>query len=245
MTLDTRHWPLALLTAALLHAVAAIAWMVPSDDQAGEAVSETGIEVMLGDDGSANDDMPTPEAEPEPEPTPVPPKPQPTPKPVPPEPQPTPPQAAAPQPAAATAEPPPEAAPQPAAVSTVAEATEAAAAPAPPPPPKSGGGVAGGATAARKQSYFGELAAHLARHQRYPVEARRRKVSGVVTLHFRFNAKGDVTEFAVTKSAGHRLLDDEAIAMLKRAQPLPPIPEELGADSINISLPIEFSLRRK
>jgi outer membrane biosynthesis protein TonB len=33
--------------------------------------------------------------------------------------------------------------------------------------------------------------------------------------------------------------------MLKRAQPLPPIPAELEADVISINLPIDFSLIRR
>lgn len=246
---DSRHWALALLIATVIHASIGIGWMLPADDDGAEVSGDTGIEVMLGDDGAANQKAPAPEAEPTPraepprkvEPKPVEPKPVPTP--VPPRPQPTP----QPTPEPVT-EPRPEAPAPTEAPSTASETATApttAAAATPPPQPQSSSGVAGGAATARKKSYFGELAAHLARHQRYPMEARRRKITGIVTVHFRFNTQGQVQEFAVKDSSGNRLLDNEAIAMLKRAQPLPPIPAELELDMISISLPIEFSLRRK
>lgn len=242
MKLDSRHWALALLIATVMHAGMGIGWMSPAEDEGAEEAGDTGIEVMLGDEGAANEKEPSPQVETTPkvvQPSRV--EPQPVPTPVPP-PQPAPPRPAPPP----VPEPVPEA-PTPA--DTLSAATETAPAPAarvpPPPQPPSGGGVAGGTSAARQKSYLGELAAHLARHQRYPVEARRRKITGIVTLHFRFNAQGQVQAFTVTDSAGNRLLDDEAVAMLKRAQPLPPIPVELGVDMMNISLPIEFSLRRK
>lgn len=239
-----RQWCLALLVAAMLHASLGIGWMLPAEDEGAETEGDTGIEIMLGDDGAANEKQPSPTAEPAPpaEPTPeVKPEPKPTPvppKPVPPQPQPK---------LAQVAEPLPETPTPTDALSTVAQVAPAAAASAPPPPPQpqSGGGIAGGATTARKKSYFGELAAHLARHQRYPVEARRRKITGIVTVHFSFDQAGRIREFSVKNSSGNRLLDDEALAMLKRAQPLPPIPKELGTDLLSISLPIDFSLRRK
>lgn len=239
----SRQWGLALLVAAMLHASLGIGWMLPAEDEGAETEGDTGIEIMLGDDGAANEKQPSPEAEPTPpaEPTPEV-KPEPKPTPVPPKPVVTPPPQ--PQPAAVT-EPVPEAQAPTEAVSTAAEVAPAAAASAPPPQPQSGGGIAGGATTAREKSYFGELAAHLARHQRYPMEARRRKITGIVTVHFSFDQAGSIREFSVKNSSGNRLLDDEALAMLKRAQPLPPIPEELDTDLLSISLPIDFSLRRK
>lgn len=252
MNLGPRHWGLALLVAALLHATAGVSLMLPAQDEGAETSDETGIEVMLGEAGAANQEAPRPETEPTPEPEPKPqPTPQPKPEPVPPPeppkpvPQPRPVPTPPPQPAPAVDPQPDEPAPTDT-VSTAAEAAPATAAAAPPPPAaQAGGGVAGAAATARKKSYFGQLAAHLARHQRYPMEARRRKITGVVMVHFRFNQQGQIQEFNVTESSGNRLLDNEAIAMLKRAQPLPAIPAELGADMLSISLPIEFSLRRR
>lgn len=93
-----------------------------------------------------------------------------------------------------------------------------------------------------REDFISLLAAHLARHKQYPVEARRRRVHGVVTVQFRVHADGMVDECSIIDSSGNRLLDAAALAMLRRAQPLPRIPPELALDSLRINLPVEFSL---
>lgn len=93
-----------------------------------------------------------------------------------------------------------------------------------------------------REDFISLLAAHLARHKQYPVDARRRRVHGVVTVQFRVHADGMVDECSIIDSSGNRLLDAAALAMLRRAQPLPRIPPELALDSLRINLPVEFSL---
>lgn len=93
-----------------------------------------------------------------------------------------------------------------------------------------------------REDFISQLAAHLARYKQYPVEARRRRIHGVVTVQFRVHANGMVDECSIIDSSGNRLLDAAALAMLRRAQPLPRIPPELGLDSLHINLPVEFSL---
>lgn len=97
---------------------------------------------------------------------------------------------------------------------------------------------------ASREDFISVLATHLAHHKQYPVEARRRRITGIVTVHFRFGTDGMLQDCQVIESSGNRLLDAEALAMLRRAQPLPPIPPEIGTDSMSVNLPVEFSLTR-
>ncbi|HEX2591583.1 MAG TPA: energy transducer TonB [Rhizomicrobium sp.] len=91
-------------------------------------------------------------------------------------------------------------------------------------------------------SYLARVLAHLNRYKRYPAEARRAKIQGVVMLHFVMDKDGKVRSFDIAKSSGRPALDEEANALIQRAQPLPAIPSGYGKDQINAVVPIEFSL---
>jgi len=89
-------------------------------------------------------------------------------------------------------------------------------------------------------SWQKSLNLHLSKHKRYPSEARSQRIQGVVTVGFSIDLQGRVTNARVMKGSGSSLLDEEAIAMLNRASPLPAPPD----DSIsNLSLPIQFNIK--
>ncbi|MEI9888065.1 MAG: energy transducer TonB [Rhizomicrobium sp.] len=102
------------------------------------------------------------------------------------------------------------------------------------PPP-----VASGET---QQSYLARLLSYLNRYKRYPAEAKAARIQGVVLLHFVMDKSGHVTSFEISRSSGKPALDEEALALIQRAQPLPPIPADFGKDTLNAIVPIEFSL---
>ncbi len=97
-------------------------------------------------------------------------------------------------------------------------------------------------TAETRQSYYARLLAQLNRVKRYPAAARTAHVEGVVMLHFVMNADGRVLSFEIATSSGKPLLDAEALALIARAQPLPPIPPDWNKPQLDITVPIEFSL---
>lgn len=101
----------------------------------------------------------------------------------------------------------------------------------------------GGSSKADARNYYGRLATWLARHKRYPLQARRLGQEGTVKVTFTVSRSGRVLAKHITQSSGHPLLDSEAQAMLDRASPLPRIPASLGRDSLTISLPVAFALR--
>ncbi|CAH0348282.1 MAG: energy transducer TonB [Sphingobium sp.] len=89
--------------------------------------------------------------------------------------------------------------------------------------------------------YRDMLLAHIAQFRRYPEEARRNRQQGTVLVRFLLDREGHVLRLWTDSSSGQPLLDDEAAAAVRRAQPLPPIPEDLP-DRIVITIPINFEL---
>jgi protein TonB len=86
------------------------------------------------------------------------------------------------------------------------------------------------------------LAARLERAKRYPSEARSRGDQGVAYLAFTIDRSGGVHGARIVRSSGSSILDHETLALLSRAQPLPPPPAELGR-SISITVPIRYTMR--
>lgn len=88
-----------------------------------------------------------------------------------------------------------------------------------------------------------QLLAHLEKFRRYPAAARARKQQGVTHVRFRMNRAGAVLTAEVIRSSGVTLLDRAAIDTIRRAAPLPPIPEG-RPETMELSVPVEFFVRR-
>jgi protein TonB len=94
-------------------------------------------------------------------------------------------------------------------------------------------------------NYFARVMAHLSRLKRYPDIARSRREEGTVYLRFMADRDGQVLSFSIERSSGIQALDAEVRALIARAQPLPPIPDELQREQVEMVLPVEFSLARR
>lgn len=162
-------------------------------------------------------------------PPPPPPPPKPVPrrveKPPPPRPVPQPPLAAAPPVEAPPVAAPPVAAPPVAAPPAAAPAAAPVAVPSTPP------------------TYQGILIAQLDRHKRYPRAAEMRGEQGTPTLRFTLARSGKVLAYKLDRSSGSKLLDQEALAMIQRADPLPPFPPEMAQAEQEFTVPVNFKLR--
>jgi protein TonB len=88
-----------------------------------------------------------------------------------------------------------------------------------------------------------QVAALLERNKRYPAKAQSRREQGVVRLFFSLDRKGMVIESRVATSSGSPVLDEEAIALVRRAQPFPAPPSELAGAHVDLTVPIRFNLR--
>lgn len=92
-------------------------------------------------------------------------------------------------------------------------------------------------------SWQGTLRAHLERHKRYPAAAAFRRQQGCPIVRFVMDREGRVVRSMIERSSGHAALDEEALAMLARAQPLPPPPAELSGAVIELVVPVQFFLK--
>ena len=86
-----------------------------------------------------------------------------------------------------------------------------------------------------------QLVAALERQKRYPSEARGDQ--GTAQLAFNVDRQGGVHNARVTRSSGSSVLDHEALALVQRAQPLPPPPPEVPGAQIPIVVPIRYNAR--
>ena len=93
-----------------------------------------------------------------------------------------------------------------------------------------------------KASYFSQLKSALAQSKRYPRASRRRNEEGVVSLSFVAHADGSVSDVNITKSSGHKRLDNAVLDMIKRATPLPKFTKGMEARELRINLPVSFKL---
>jgi periplasmic protein TonB len=112
----------------------------------------------------------------------------------------------------------------------------------PPPAPVTAQRVKGGAPKV-EPSWQTSLMRQLQRFKRYPPAAQSRKEEGVVLLSFSLDRSGHVLAHSIARSSGHPDLDNEVMAMIMRAEPLPTLPDSMPQTRIDLTVPIRFSLR--
>ncbi|MBU1365839.1 MAG: TonB family protein [Gammaproteobacteria bacterium] len=88
---------------------------------------------------------------------------------------------------------------------------------------------------------LGEL---FARHQEYPRVAAMRGWEGEVRLRLKVARKGNLLGVVLDRSSGFDVLDQHALAMLEALAGLPPLPEALEANEIQVVVPINYKLKK-
>ncbi|HWB52479.1 MAG TPA: TonB family protein [Stellaceae bacterium] len=111
-----------------------------------------------------------------------------------------------------------------------------------PPAPRAAAAPAANA-AADRASWQMRVAAQLERNKRYPRLAQEQRQEGVATLRFALDRQGRVLSAQIAKGSGFTLLDEEVLALVRRAEPLPPPPPEVPGATIELTVPVQFSLR--
>ncbi len=81
-------------------------------------------------------------------------------------------------------------------------------------------------------TWRGLLMGRLEQAKRYPDLARYRHQQGIAYLRFTIDRDGKVLSARIEKSSGYDLLDQETLALIQRAQPLPKPPPDVPGDPI-------------
>jgi len=88
------------------------------------------------------------------------------------------------------------------------------------------------------------LLTHIQRYKRYPHQARRRGQEAVIYVRVTITRNGQVVKHQLEKASRYKVLNREVLTLITRAQPLPPPPKGLSGETLEILLPVVFSLRR-
>jgi len=92
-------------------------------------------------------------------------------------------------------------------------------------------------------TWTSRVISRLERYKRYPSEAQSRGDRGVVRLAFSVDRSGGVHNARVVASSGSNVLDRETLAMIERASPLPPPPDDVRGTYIPVVVPIAYYIR--
>ncbi|WP_374366744.1 energy transducer TonB [Dongia sp.] len=90
--------------------------------------------------------------------------------------------------------------------------------------------------------WAGQVNAHLNKYKKYPRAAKRRNQTGSPAVRFSMDRNGYLIDVVLIDSSGHESLDEEAIDMFRRAEPLPPLPRSSRTSMVTRELAINFSL---
>lgn len=88
-----------------------------------------------------------------------------------------------------------------------------------------------------------QLAAHIEHFKRYPAEARSRGDQGTAKVAFTIDHEGHLVSSHIVQSSGSAALDNETLAMLARAQPMPRPPDQLTSAELTFVVPVRFNIR--
>jgi protein TonB len=77
----------------------------------------------------------------------------------------------------------------------------------------------------------------------YPAEALAVRRTGLVMVHFEVRRSGEIEKLRVSKSSGDEELDKAALEIMRKAQPLPAIPDRMHTERVAGEMPINFGVR--
>jgi TonB family protein len=78
--------------------------------------------------------------------------------------------------------------------------------------------------------------------RRYPYWAKKQGIQGTTFVNFLVLSNGSSQDIEIIRPSGSKILDEETIATIKRANPFPPIPKETHASFVRMEVSIVFKL---
>jgi TonB family protein len=112
---------------------------------------------------------------------------------------------------------------------------------------KGSGSTLGNSTAkeAEMMSRYEQLISlWIEKFKKYPDEARQDGIQGETVVRIRIDRQGNIRYHILERSTGHAILDKAAIDMVKRANPVPAVPNDYPpGDLIEFLIPVNFRLQ--
>lgn len=94
-----------------------------------------------------------------------------------------------------------------------------------------------------ESTWEGLVLGALGKRRRYPVWSMSRREQGVPYVRIVMDREGKVLSSRLERSCGFPELDREAVALPRRASPLPKPPDDRPGDTLELIVPVEFLLR--
>ena len=91
--------------------------------------------------------------------------------------------------------------------------------------------------------YGARVSAHVQKNLRYPLASLRRDERGTAYVVLTLNKDGRVSSYKLETGTKRRLLDEEALAVVMRSNPMPAFPPEIERGEMELRLPVVFNLR--
>jgi periplasmic protein TonB len=88
-----------------------------------------------------------------------------------------------------------------------------------------------------------QLVAYLDRHKRYPPD--RSQKSAEITVNFAIDRMGHVLSASIQKGSGDAAFDEEALAMVRRSDPVPQPPPLVADEGLSFTVPVIFRVKGK
>jgi TonB family protein len=94
----------------------------------------------------------------------------------------------------------------------------------------------------RKRAKWGsEVSAYINKYLRYPADRANKAAEAAVT--FEIDRTGHVLSVSIATSSGDKSFDDAALAMVRRADPVPPPPPLIADEGLTFTIPVNFRVK--
>ena len=93
--------------------------------------------------------------------------------------------------------------------------------------------------------YKSVVSGHIGRSKFSPPQSRKAGLSGVVQVQFTIDRSGSVKNVSVAASSGHAILDQEALAHIRKISPVPAFPRNLRKAEIPLKIKLKYDVERK
>lgn len=91
-----------------------------------------------------------------------------------------------------------------------------------------------------RNDYLSRVYRHIDPHRGYPAAARAARQHGRVVTRVTINRAGELLDIRLDRSSGWPLIDNAEMAAIRRAMPLPPVPDGMRGDPVVLVLPMNY-----